>query len=161
MNHTDIQAFVRSHTFVKILAILGALIIALFIFEAGIVVGFHKASFAYHWQENYERNFGPTGGAFMPGRGAPNPHGTTGKIVSVSLPTFVVAGSGENERTVQIMDNTIIRDGGAVVTSSDVTSGKYVTVLGAPDDEGVVEAGFIRIMPQPSATSTATSSTSR
>jgi len=147
MNHTDIASFMKSNTFVKALAAIGILIVAVFIFEAGVVVGFHKASFAYHWEKNYEHNFGSSGGPLMPGRNAPNPHGTEGKIVDVSLPTFVVAGQNENERTIMIGDDTIIRDGAATVSTDDLAVGKYVVVIGAPGDDGVVDAGFVRIMP--------------
>ncbi len=143
MNHTDIKAFVKSHTFFKIVAILGACVIALVIFEAGVMVGFHKASFAYHWQEHYGDNFGMAGGM---GRGGPNPHGTTGRIVSVSLPTFVVAGPDENERTVEVDDDTIIRDGNATASTTDLAPGKTVVVLGTPNDTGTIDAGFIRVM---------------
>lgn len=153
MNHTDIVSFMKSNTLVKVLAALGVLIVAMFIFEAGIVVGFHKASFAYHWEENYEHNFGSSGGPLMPGRTAPNPHGTEGKIVSISLPTFVVAGQNENERTIMVDDDTIIRDGAKSVGTDDLSVGKYVVVIGAPGDDGVVAAGFVRVMP-PAATST-------
>jgi len=155
MNHQDIASFMKSNTLVKVLAGLGVLIIAVFIFEAGMVVGFHKAAFTYHWQENYEHNFGPSGMGLMPGAGAPNPHGTEGKIVSVSLPTFVVAGPNENERTIFVDDDTIIRDGAATVNTSDLAVGKFVIVLGAPDDTGVVKASFIRVMPPAAATTTA------
>ncbi len=159
MNHADIKTFVNSHTFVKVLAVLGTLIIALFIFEAGVVVGFHKASFASHWQENYAHNFGGPGGFFN--TQVPNPHGTAGKIVSLSLPTFVVAGPDENERTVELDDDTIIRDGAATVDSNDLTVGKFVVIIGTPNDNGIVDARLVRIMPAPGTSTTATTSAAK
>lgn len=148
MNRTDAETFLKSHAFVGILAAVGFLIIAVAVFEAGVFVGFHKASFAYHWEENYERNFGPAPGPFHLGDGsAPNPHGVMGRIVSVALPSIVVAGPDENERTVAVGTTTIIREGNRSVGQEAIAVGQDAVVIGEPDEKGVVEATFIRLMP--------------
>ena len=53
-----IRSFFESSFYFKILCAIGAVLLALVIFYAGVNVGFHKASFGRAWGENYERNFG-------------------------------------------------------------------------------------------------------
>jgi len=149
MNYTNFIAFTKSRAFVKILALIGFLIILIITFEAGIFVGFHKASFASDWENNYGRNFGPPEEmvGMMGGRDVPNPHGAVGIIVSVSLPTMVVAGPDEGEKTVTIGSTTLIRDGVRTASTSDLTIGASVVVIGEPNSAGQIEAQFIRLMP--------------
>jgi hypothetical protein len=154
MNRSELKSFVESHTFVKLLAALGVIIIVLFIFEAGVITGYHKAAFAEHWAEHYSDNFGPMNG--FPPRGIANPHGTAGSIVSVSLPTFVVAGPSEAERTVEVDAQTIIRKGTTLASTTDLVKGATVIVIGTPDDNGIIDAGFVRIMTASTTPSSAT-----
>lgn len=147
MDSKDIAAFAKSHRFISVLTVIGFLIIAIVVFEAGVAVGFRKASFASHWQDNYARNFGdPRQMVVLPG-GTPNPNGAFGSVESVSLPTFVVDGKGEPEKMVLITDSTVIREGNVVGTSTDIVPGANVVVIGSPSDDGVVEAQLIRILP--------------
>ena len=140
----------------KIVAALAVLIILLAVFQAGVFVGYHRAIFASDWTKNYDRNFGNgsgffgAGGPLSAGRDVPNPHGATGKVVSVSLPTFTIVGQDQNEKTVRVDDRTLIRSGSDVADTDDITVGTDVTVLGKPDaDTGQIVAAFIRIMPSP------------
>jgi len=147
MDSKDVLEFTKSHRFIGLLAGIGFLIIALVIFEAGVAVGFHKASFASRWQDNYARNFGdPRRMIVLPG-GVPNPNGAFGTVESVALPTFVVDGKGEPEKTVVIGDDTLIREGDAAGAPSDVVPGAMVVVIGSPADDGAVAAQLIRIFP--------------
>lgn len=153
MNHAKIQAFLASHTFVKILTAIGCLIILIVVFEAGVATGYHKASFAYHWEENYEHNFGRPESPFMMGaRAMPNPHGGAGMIASVTLPTFVIVGGSEDEKVVRIASTTVIRNGAAAVDATQLSPGMTATVIGTPNDEGEIQAELIRIMPAASST---------
>jgi len=156
MDHKDVTAFVNSPRFVPILIGIVCIILAVFIFEVGVVVGFHKAEFAEHWQENYDRNFGPSMMYGMPGSGMPNPHGATGKIISITPPTFIIAGGNEPEKIVRVSDDTIIRNGNQTVGTSTLAAGEYVVILGVPNDEGEIEAGLIRVLPAPAGTGSTT-----
>jgi hypothetical protein len=155
MDHKDIVAFANSPRFVPVLVGIGAVIAAVFIFEVGVVVGFHKAQFAGHWEENYERNFGDSQMFGIPG-GVPNGHGANGKIVSVTYPTFIIASDHDQEKVVRVDDDTIIRNGNANAATSSLVAGTYVVIVGMPDDEGEIEAGLIRILPPPPGTSSTT-----
>jgi len=153
MNRTDISAYLKSDRFIRVLAAIGFVIIALVIFDAGVAVGFHKASFAHDWEENYTRNFGAPGSFGLPARGIPNPHGAAGTIVSVDLPTFVIAGPNENEKIIRIDDDTIIRNNAGMMDADDIEAGTFATVIGAPQSgTGEITARLIRIMPEPAST---------
>jgi hypothetical protein len=153
MNRTDIPAFVKSERFVHVLTGIGFLIIALFVFEAGVAVGFHKAGFTRSWEEHYGDNFGAPVMYGMPARGLPDPHGASGTVMNVSLPTFGVAGPGRSEQIVEVGRGTIIRDGANTVDTSDIAPGKYVIVIGTPGERGEVDARLVRVLPAPDATS--------
>jgi len=146
----------NSPRFVPILIGIACVIIAVFVFEAGVAVGFHKAEYAAHWEENYDRNFGPSMMYGMPGGGVPNPHGANGRIIDITLPTFVISGGNGPERVVNTSDDTVVRNGNQTLAPNDLTVGEYVVVLGTPSDDGNVEASLIRILPPPPAAASST-----
>jgi len=86
MNKEEIKnklnKFVDSKNFKKVIYVLGALFILSFVFQAGMIAGFRKASFSRDWGDNYERNFGPMRKVppFMKGGllDLPNAHGAIG-----------------------------------------------------------------------------------
>jgi hypothetical protein len=151
MNHTDVHTFVKSRAFVWLLSGIGFLIILIAVFEAGMFVGFHKASFARDWEENYGRNFGTPPGAFpmMAARGGANPHGATGQIVDITLPSFIIANPSGDEQSVRIATSTLIRKGMLTADEDDLSVGQYAVVIGQPDASGTLEASFVRLMPLP------------
>lgn len=127
-------------------------IIALVIFQAGVFVGYRKAAFAFKFGDNYYRAFGergprpfqvPVEGKFM------DVHGAAGKIIDVSLPTFVVEGPDSIEKVIRIGADTGIRRFRDVATSSDLAAGDFVVVLGEPNENAEVNAKLIRIVPPP------------
>ncbi|HVW71979.1 MAG TPA: hypothetical protein VHB93_02385 [Candidatus Paceibacterota bacterium] len=159
MDHKDISAFINSPRFVPVLVGIGCVVIAVFIFEAGIAVGFHKAEYAGHWEENYDRNFGSVMHFGVPDGGVPNPHGANGRIVDITLPTFVIDGGSGPERVVETDDDTVVRNGNTALTPDDLSIGEYVVVLGTPTDNGDVDASLIRILPPPPGAPRASSTT--
>ncbi|MCX6715990.1 MAG: hypothetical protein NT077_03155 [Candidatus Taylorbacteria bacterium] len=152
----DIKKIHQSKTVVGILIAIGIIIIALVILRVGVYIGYHKASYAGQYGNNFERNFlGPRAGMrnMMFGNEYPSGHGAVGEIVSVNLPQFVVAGPDKLEKTVLIGTSTLIRRFQEEVKSSDLRSGDYVIVLGNPNTSGQIESKLIRIMPAPLTTS--------
>lgn len=87
---------------------------------------------------------GMPGGANMPGG-----HGAVGEIVSISLPLVVVAGPDNLEKTVVVEENTEIREFRDNITADKLEVGDFIIVLGAPNNEGQVEAKLIRLAPPP------------
>lgn len=156
MNKEDLKnkvnKFVESKKFMVIVYILGAIFILSFVFQAGMIAGYRKASFSRNWGDNYERNFSPMRGApkFIDDiKGAPNAHGAIGKIIKVDLPNIVVLDKDQIEKVVVINDNTNILEMREKVTKDLLTTDKFIVVIGSPNDQGQIEAKLIRIMPSP------------
>ena len=146
-----------------LLFVLGILIIALGIFEAGVAVGYHKAGFSYEWGDHYYRAFGPSrsGRTHLrpPGDDALSDHGAAGLIVSLSLPTFIIEDTNHVERIVRISGDTMIRQSRETLSASSLKEHDFVVVLGRPNARAEIEARFIRLLPtmfgnSPVATST-------
>jgi hypothetical protein len=150
MDVKELRAFAKTHKFVAFMTGVGFLVIAIVIFEAGVFVGFHKAAFAYGWEQNYGRNFGdPRGALGFPDRALPIGHGADGRVISVSKGSFVVVGGDEAEKTIRVSSSTIIRAASGATTSAALANGSYVVVIGEPDASGTVSAQLVRILPPP------------
>lgn len=172
---------------IKLIFILLAVFI---IFQAGIFVGYYKARFYNAIGENYyrqtdNRGFGASGGMMngFNGRGAfginmmqdlniPGGHGAVGKIVSINLPNIVVASTDNVEKTINISNDTIIRQFRDTIKVGDLKVGEYIVVLGdfsdntssagnngstgnnsggaqATQANSVINAKLIRLLPPP------------
>ncbi len=145
------------------LAFLGILIVVLLIFQAGMFVGYMKASFSYKWGDNYYRAFGggPERGFFterlpkpfnempMPHGGFSEAHGVIGKILKINLPTLVIQGQDKVEKVVLIKDDTSIMKFKDTIKASELKVDDLVTVVGSPNDESQIEAKLIRLIPSP------------
>jgi hypothetical protein len=81
----------------------------------------------------------------------PGGNGAVGKIVSINLPTIVVASPDNIEKTINISDNTLIRQFRDTLNAKDLTVGEHVVVLGeiSNPDNGVIDAKLIRLIPPP------------
>ena len=151
----NIKEYIKSQSFKGILIGIFIVITILVIFQAGVVVGGRKASFAHRFGDNFERNFrDPRGGGLMPkgmplGTDTPGGHGAVGQIVSIALPHVVVAGPDNLEKTIIISTDTRIREFRSELTPNDLEVGDFIIVLGTPNDEGQVEAKLIRLAPPP------------
>ena len=144
------KEFLESATFNRLIKTLGILLIALFIFWAGTVVGYKKASFSYHWSDNYARNFGGPGSPFIDSDDSPvNPNGAFGTVVAIKLPTIVIKGPKEAEKIVDMNPDVFVRRLHDNASSTDLHIGDTVVVIGSPDEFGHVHASFIRILPNP------------
>jgi hypothetical protein len=154
MNTHTIKGVVKEVTESKVFRIalytFGILVVTIFIFQAGIVVGFHKASFDRDWGDNYAKNFGPTqafrilGG--MP-ENLPNAHGAIGKIIEVNGPILTVEDRDGTEKAVLVDPDTIIRKMREDATTADLVANTSIVVIGNPNTQGQIEAKLIRIMP--------------
>ncbi len=151
----NIKNFIQSQSFRGILIGIVIAIITLVIFQAGIAVGYRKATFGHRLGDNFEQNFkDPRGGNFgfpgMPGgMDMPSGYGATGKIVSIALPLVVVAGPDNLEKTLVINEDTEIREFRNSITKDKLQVGNFIIVLGIPNDKGQIEAKLIRLAPMP------------
>ncbi len=148
----DIKTYIRSQSFKGVLIGIAIAIIALLIFQAGIFVGYRKASFAYKFGDNYYRAFdrrppSPFGVPMLGKFGTT--HGAAGQVMSISLPTFVVAGPDSVEKTVLVGTCTLIRKLDSEVKPEDIKTGDFLVVIGEPNEDAQVQAKLIRILPEP------------
>lgn len=130
--------------------IFGVLCIAGVIFQVGVFIGYHKANFGREWGDHYRNNFGmerPDSFKGMIHGKLPSSHGALGKVLKVSLPTFIVQDKDGTEKTILINEKTLIRLGMQNASSSSLTSDNLVIVFGEPTNQGQIEAKLIRIMP--------------
>lgn len=148
---TAFSTFIHSKTFRWILVGVGAVLVALLIFQGGVFVGYRKANFSYRWGENYHQNFGGPRGGFLRDMGMfggdfANPHGTFGRIIKLELPRVTVQGQ-DAEKVILVKDSTVIQRFRDTVQAKDLKVGDNVVVIGSPNNAGQVEAEFIRIVP--------------
>lgn len=155
---TKAKKIIESKTFRTIIYTIGVIALVFIIFQAGMVVGFKRASFGRDWGDNYATNFGsPLMGPQMMGQrfgdlnnNLPNAHGAIGKIISLDLPTIVVLDEKDNtEKSVLINDKTKIIEQRDIVGSSELKVDDYVIVIGNPNSSGQIEALLIRFLPVP------------
>jgi hypothetical protein len=127
----------------SILIGISVIVIALLIFQAGMSVGFHKASFSYKFGENYYKAFGK--GERMIGG-----HGAVGKIIRISLPSIVIESPENIEKIILLGENsTTIRRFRDVIKAEDLKVDDHIVVIGAPNEDSQIEAKLIRIIPAP------------
>lgn len=135
----------------RITAIVLTVAAAVIVFEAGIIVGLHKARFETARGEHYVDNFGPRpmgpiGG--MP-EGFPAAHGTVGKIITVNLPIIAVEGPDGIEVPVEVSETTRIRKGFDDIRAENIGTGQFIVVIGEPSPQGRIIAKLIRVLPAP------------
>jgi hypothetical protein len=166
---------VTSSKYSNIVVGMALLLTVLIIFQAGILVGFHKAMYAGKFGNNYYkafdknfnkgRNHGKHGfersrEGLMSGNrftnntqrfdtDIPAGFGAVGKIIKVDLPLLVIEGPDNVEKFVKITDQTIIRKFKEVLTTTDLAVEEYAVVLGEPDTDGEIIARLIRLLPAP------------
>ena len=148
---TTVKKYIPGRALRMALFGLAGVLILLFVFQAGMMVGFRKATFDRSWDEHYIQNFGPRGKHMgpigpMPGQ-FPNAHGTIGTIISVSLPTLIVEGPDKTEKVILVSDDTHIREMRNDLTAKDLAPDQTIVVIGEPNAQGQINAKFIRVLP--------------
>lgn len=144
--------------FIKGLVVgIAVFVIALIIFQAGVLVGYKKAGFSSRMGDNYYRAFNNDNSQRRDASMMRGPfddlaggHGAAGKIVKINLPTFIVSSPDGIEKTVLVTDDTNIRQFRETISSKNLQLDQHVVVLGSPNDDGNVVAKFIRVLPPPS-----------
>jgi hypothetical protein len=154
---SKIKKVLNSNTFKTVMWGIGVLVLVFFIFQAGMIAGFRKASFGRDWGDNYANNFGSPhksirmrGEEFGDFGNLPNAHGAIGKIIKVDLPTIIVSdGKDKTEKIIVINNKTEIRKMRDVVFSDSLKVDEHVVVIGSPNSSGQIEAKLIRFIPAP------------
>jgi hypothetical protein len=158
---TDQNSKFKNPDFLKRVIIgLAGFVILILAFGAGVKVGTLKARYSYRWADNYHKNFaGPRGGFFGDWRRFPagdfiGGHGTFGEIIEMKDNGFVIKGQENVEKVIIVNQGTSIikgrepisAKGGAASAGKDgLKVGDRLVVIGSPNEEGQIEAKFIRI----------------
>ena len=138
------NSIMKSRT-LKITAIaLASLAFALLVFQAGIIVGYKKASFSRQLGNNFYRAF--DGG--FPGS-LPGGHGSVGFVASLASSSIVVIGPDGIEKVVAVGTTTDIRKFRDPIQVTDLMIGDFVAALGTPGADGIISARAIRVLPPP------------
>ena len=146
--------FLQSKGIHAVLWVLGALVVLLLVFGAGVAVGYRSGLFASRFGEEYSHNFlGAGSGSGMMGGPAPlNQHGTIGAVISVGSSTIATKDPNGNEQSVVIDQSTVIREANETVSVADIQVGDQIAVIGEPNDTGQIHARLIRIFDANSST---------
>lgn len=142
-----IKKILESKNFTKVLWIIGLLLFTGVVFQAGMFVGYRKASFSYGLGDNFHRAFGQRGGRLGFLGDFSESSGVSGKILKVATSTVLIEGQDAVEKTVGIASTTVIRQLRNTIGIGDLHINDFVVVLGTPGSNGVISAKFIRVMP--------------
>lgn len=149
----NLNKFVESNNFKKIIFALLVIFVLIFVFELGVVSGFKKATFRHNWGDNYENNFGPKRDLppFVKDniKDMPNANGAIGKIIKIDLPNIVVLDKDKTEKVIVVNDKTNILERKDKINKDFLTLDKYIIVIGEPNELGQIEAKLIRVIPSP------------
>lgn len=150
----ELKSFIESRSMGKVVLVIIILAIAFAIFQAGIFVGFHKASFLFNYGDNYYRNFGGPnfrngngngmGGRIIIDKGG---HGVIGKIIKIELDKVFVLGNDNIEKIINISSTTKIFERRDQIKFSDLKVDQNIVTIGNPDASGQINATLIRVMP--------------
>jgi len=77
-----------------------------------------------------------------------NPNGAFGKIIKIELPSIIIQGEKESEKSVLINDDTVIRRFREIIKKEDIKVGERSIVIGEPNASGQIEAKLIRLLPK-------------
>ncbi|HPS21233.1 MAG TPA: hypothetical protein PLO44_00255 [Candidatus Paceibacterota bacterium] len=142
-----LEKIFKSKILIGMIYAFGILIIAGLIFSAGVSVGFRKAQFNRAWGEHYKNNFGMTPPPIFGENAMPNAHGAVGKIIKITDANIIVQDRENIEKVVLIKENTQIQKGREQIKIADLKIDDFVVVIGSPNDQGQIEAKFVRLMP--------------
>ncbi|MDE2001672.1 MAG: hypothetical protein KGI60_03880 [Patescibacteria group bacterium] len=149
MTQENVKNFMLSRGFKIALTIIGCLVVGLLIFQAGILVGYHRALFAHRGANSYIGVFENPGHGPFPEMSAayPNTFGAIGKIVTISLPTIMVEDGNNTEKMIMTSPDTAVREFRQALSLSDLKVNDSVVIVGSPNDQGAIQAQLIRVMP--------------
>lgn len=140
----DITRLHESRTLRYSIYAVGALFILLLVFRAGVAVGFRESSFAHRSLTARDRDPRPFFSDDFP-----QTHGGVGKITAVQLPSLTIETPEGVQKIVLLTASTSIRMASGTSSPGSLSIGKYIIVLGMPDQNGTIEARALRELPPP------------
>jgi len=150
--------FFDSRVFKTAVLTIAGLIVVIFIFNLGVVVGTKRAEFSFKWADQYHRNFaGPQGGFFsdmmMMNDEFTEANGIFGQIIKINDGSLTIKNkniaSSIVEKIVLVNDKTTIVYQRKNIKLSELKIGDNIIVIGEPNNNGQIQAHLIRIIPPP------------
>lgn len=145
----------KTPTFLKGLIIgVIAIIVLLGVFQLGMIVGSRKANFAYQRFGFYNASMPNNNPSDMPRMGMMDlplpgnfdPHGAAGVVISNDgEKRMVVKGPDGSERIIIFSTTTDVQDGNQNIPPSEIPDNRRVVIFGNPDEQGQIQAKFIRV----------------
>jgi len=134
----------------KLLIILAAIVVLVFVFSLGVFVGHEKARFSQRWGENYYRNIMGPGGPGMMDFGRPNfnPHGGLGQIIKIDGSNLIIKDQANVEKIILVTDKTVIIKNDQNIKITDLKVDDKIVAIGRPNDQGQIEPRLIRVLPE-------------
>lgn len=142
---SNFKEFMSSKNGQRILYGIGAVILAMLIFHAGVAIGSHR-----NFRGNGERNWGFRAPGFdvrFPRGFIQNGHGAVGIIQNVATSSITVQTRDGGTQTILITEKATIRSQSRNASSTVLTAGQQVVILGTPNDDGSMSANLIRVIP--------------
>jgi hypothetical protein len=135
--------------FNKLLIVLAAIVILVFIFSLGLFVGHGKSRFSRAWGENYCGNImGPGRPGMMEfDRPGFNAHSGLGQIIKIDQSSLVIKDQANIEKTILITDKTAIIRDNQNIKITDLKVDDKIVVIGRPNNQGQIEPNLIRVLP--------------
>ncbi len=145
----SLKDFFKTDHFSKILIILAAIVVLLFVFSAGVFVGFEKAKFSYRWGENYYNNIVGRRNPLNSDRQFFNAHNVIGKIININGDSIIIKDQNNTEKTIIVDSSSVIRERNQDIQVSDLKVDDNIVVIGSPNNQGQIQAKLIRLLPPP------------
>lgn len=152
--HTEIQNAVRSKWLAWLLLGLGALLVLLLVFDAGLAVGTRRAMELRGGPRvdgHSAPMFGIGGfGVTMPHGFIPDGHGAVGTIQSINLPTITIKTRDGDTEEVVLSDSTTIESATTSMNATNLAVGQQIVAVGNPNaatSSQRMTAELIRVLP--------------
>ncbi len=138
--------------FNKLLIVLAAVVVLVFVFSLGLFAGHEKGRFSKNWGENYCGNImgpGKRGGFGMMNFDRPgfNAHSGLGRIIKIDGNSLIIKDQANIEKTILITDKTAIVRDNKNITTTDLKVDDKIVVIGKPNNQGQIEPTLIRVLP--------------
>lgn len=131
----------------KFLLVMTIVTISLIMLNLGIIIGRKEGTNSCLWLEKYFLNFGGPRVGFRekPFKDFVRSHGIFGEIIKINDNSLVLRGKDDLERVVLLSSSTILKFKRQSISINDLKTGDNIVVIGQPNENGQVNAKFIRL----------------
>lgn len=148
----SLKEFFETAHYHRLLAVIAAMLILVFVFTLGVFVGHEKTRFSHRWSENYYRNIiGPGGrngfGMMDFDRRGFNARSGLGKIIKIDGHLLIIKDQANAEKIILVTDKTVIVRNSQNIKITDLKIDDKIVIIGRPNNQGQIEPKLIRVLP--------------